>query len=857
MEQVQNEGTDLNIKNWTLEQYIEDPSQFNIGQEAPHSNLRLSDETQRMSLDGLWKFKWSAKPADRPVDFHLPAFDVAHWSSIQVPANWQMQGFGTPIYVNDRYPFPRNPPYIPTDDNPVGAYRKTFTIPDNWHQKEVFLIFEAVKTAAHFWLNGQWLGYNQDSKTPIEFRITPHLQEGQNTIAVLVYRWCDGSYLECQDFWRLSGIERSVYLQARPQVYLRDFFVHASLDQHYTDGILDINLEMGHDLTPDQAGEIEIVCKLLDAKGELVLTDQWTFTGKGSVLHRFYTTLEKVQHWTAETPYCYELLIDLKNTSGQLLEQHRCKVGFRTVEIKNAQLMVNGQAIVIKGVNRHEHDESTGHVISEASMLEDIRLMKSYNINAVRNSHYPNAARWYELCDEHGLYVVDEANIESHGMYSSEYSLADDPKWEGAHLDRVKRMLERTKNHPSVIVWSLGNEAENGVNFHKAYEWVKQRDPSRPVQYEQAFEDWNTDIVCPMYPSIDHIEAYAQKKVERPLIMCEYAHAMGNSLGNFMAYWQVIERYDCLQGGFIWDWHDQGLAAQTASGEKYWKFGGDFGGDAVPSDNNFCINGLLFPDRQPHPAIWEVKKAYQNVKFRLFDQYTGTLEVTNAFDFQTLDNVLLHWEIWTERRSICSGTTELKQLLAKQSRVVQLEQYEDFIHLSGMAYFLNVEARIREATDLLPAGHVIAQDQFPLEETPSCAFELIYFEKQQQLGLSLQETAQQIEIVGAHFRMAFGKEQGDWRSYQIGDLELIQKAPQAYFWRAPVDNDFGNGMPERCQIWRHAGTSARLQKQTVRQLSEESVQVDQHFFLPEVQTDFYFTYRIYDSGWVDLDCRFS
>ncbi|MFK7946655.1 MAG: glycoside hydrolase family 2 TIM barrel-domain containing protein, partial [Saprospiraceae bacterium] len=604
-----------------IENYYQNPEVFNIGQEKPRSNFIIFDNKSEVgkpwkespfyqSLNGKWRFNWVRKPADRPIDFYKNDFDTSNWKEITVPSNWEIEGFGVPIYVNDRYPFERNPPFIPHEYNPVGSYKRTFTIPKNWKNRQVFLRFEAVKSAAYFWLNGEFLGYNQDSKTPIEFDITKHLIEGENQISVEVYRWSDASYLECQDMWRLSGMEREVYLWSAPKVHIRDFWAKADLLDNVgqtasplpTDGLLSVEVEIvnfGSVLAGDKLLRLE----LFDQQKLVCNTDVEVMAKAMPFALRHHFNIKNIKKWTAETPNLYDFrLTILDKSNGKIIETTGCKVGFRKVEIRNAQLCINGVPITIKGVNRHEHDEKTAHVIDEKLMLLDIEMMKKANINAVRCSHYPNAARWYELCDEHGFYVVDEANIESHGMYTSEQCLADDERWQAAHLDRIERMFERTKNHACIIVWSMGNEAENGQNFRVAYDWLKARDSSRPVQYEQAFEEANTDIVCPMYPTLKHLEAYAKSSPKRPLIMCEYAHAMGNSLGNFADYWEVINGYDCLQGGFIWDLVDQGLAAEK-DGQKYWKFGGDFTdkimGENVPSDDNFCINGLLFPDRTP------------------------------------------------------------------------------------------------------------------------------------------------------------------------------------------------------------------------------------------------------------------
>lgn len=782
----------------------QDPSVYSIGQTHPHAhfipfpnqNTRQKAKIKqnspcRKSLNGKWKFHWVAKPADRPHDFYRPDFDVADWDEIEVPANWEIAGYGVPIYVNDRYPFPRNPPYIPADNNPVGSYRRSFTVTEAQRAGEVFLVFEAVKSAAYFWVNGHFIGYNQDSKTPAEFNITAYLQPGENCVAVEVYRWSDASYLECQDMWRLSGIEREVYLQFTPTTYLRDYRVTATLTEDLQDGVFDAEMQVtGKDW------QAEVV--LLHPAGRIV--KQFDLSGNNN---KIVENVKSVLPWSAEFPYLYTLQITLRDENDQTLQYTEQKIGFRTVKIKDARLHLNGKPLMIKGVNRHEHDEDNGHVITEASMLEDIRLMKQANINAVRCSHYPHAARWYELCDAYGLYVVDEANIEAHGMYTAEESLADDPEWEGAVLDRTRRMYERTKNHACIITWSLGNEAENGCNFRKSYAWLKERDASRPVQYEQAFEEENTDIVCPMYPPIVHLEDYARRNPGRPLIMCEFVHMMNNSGGSLADYWETIEKYDCLQGGFIWDWTDQGLAARTEAGEKYWKFGGDFGGAEIPSDDNFCINGITFPDRTPHPSYYEVKKVFENVKFRALDVRAGLIEVKNDFVFRDISNFKISWEIRTESGLKQSGKI-FPYLAAGEKRIYKID-YDKGIFATEEEYFLNFAVRTKSAEPCLPAGFTTAQAQF-----------LITDQRKQPTyrphsKITIKDTnAPQLSVKADDLTVTFSRDTGLLTSFRKGETEYLAAPLLPNFWRAPNDNDFGNGMPARCAIWRTAVQDMRL-----------------------------------------------
>ncbi|MEM1318919.1 MAG: glycoside hydrolase family 2 TIM barrel-domain containing protein [Bacteroidota bacterium] len=838
-------------------QFLTDPKIYNIGQELPHASLlpvadltALSQPREASpfyhSLDGQWKFRWGAGPAEQPEGFYAPDFDDADWALIKVPANWQMEGYGVPIYVNDRYAFPTEPPKVPEADNPFGAYRRVFEWPEAWRGREVFLQLEAVGAAAGCWLNGQWLGYNQDSKTPVEFRVTEQLQAGENLLAILVYQWCDGSYLECQDMWRLSGMERSVFLWSTPRQHIRDYFVKAGLGERYRDGELSVEVEL---INYDEQTVVRS-CQLLlrDHEGKMLLDQQQSIELAGNQRKTFHFQgfIPEVNRWNAEQPYLYQLALLLKEEAGRVIETLGCKVGFRTIEIRDAQLRLNGVPLIIRGVNRHEHDELNGHVITEEQMLADIRLMKQCNINAVRNSHYPNAARWYELCDEHGLYVVDEANIESHGMYDEAASLADDPLWQGGHMDRTRRMLERSKNHPCILIWSLGNEAENGCNFHHTYNWIKARDPSRPVQYEQAFEDWNTDIVCPMYPPISHLEAYAQKEPQRPLIMCEYAHAMGNSVGNLIDYWRCIRQYDCLQGGFVWDWLDQGIAAQAASGQRYWKFGGDFGGPDIPSDGNFCINGLLFPDRQPHPAYWEVKKIYQPLHFEAVDLARGTIRLHNEYQFSNLTALSIYWKLWNDQGTLAEGQLT-SALEAGQSELVVLN-LSPYLKERPLECFLDFSVRTNTASTFLPKNFEIAKAQFVLPATaPQKVFPPTGRLSEYQINNQLQLSAPEVQFT-------FNLETGELEVFRYKDIPLITTPPRPHFWRPPTDNDFGHQMPERLAIWRTA--HEQFLPHSIQWKAQEQVLATQ-FYAKELDCYFSIDYHPTADGQLQLHCRFE
>jgi len=806
----------------------ENPAALHAGTEPPRATfvpfpdaasaleLGPKESPRARSLNGLWKFHWSPRPGDRPLDFWKPAADVGGWPETPVPSNWMFQGYDIPIYVNMSYEFARNPkpPFVPHDRNPVGSYRRTFTVPADWAGMDVYLHFGAVKSFFYVWVNGEKLGFSKDSKTPAEWNITRFLKPGENVLAAEVYRLSDGSYLECQDFWRLAGIERDVYLYAAPKVRIRDFEVRAGLDDRYRDGRLAVTVDLG---PAASAGPVpaSVSLTLLDAAGRKVLGEKRPAASSpdGRTVVRFDASLAGVARWSAETPALYRLVLELLDGAGKPVEAVTTKIGFRTSEIKNGQLLVNGIPVLLKGVNRHEHDPSGGHVIPEESMRRDIELMKQANINAVRTCHYPNDPRWYELCDEYGLYLVDEANIESHGMGYGPESLAKDPAWGPAHLDRVRRMVERDKNHPSIIIWSLGNEAGDGVNFEDAYAWLKKRDPSRPVQYERAELRAHTDIYCPMYESIEGMIKYASVKQDRPLIQCEYAHAMGNSTGNLQDYWDAIESHDQLQGGFIWDWVDQGFAAKNAKGEFFWAFGGDYGPADVPSDQNFCCNGLVGPDRAPHPALSEVRKVYQSVKFRPADLAAGRIEVRNRYDFIGLDRFDLDWELSASGIRTASGTVPKPAIAPHGSSIVRLP-LPRFQAQPGLEYFLNLTLRAREAGPGVPKGHIVASEQIPLAAGLKA---VAAASASAHPPLTVDDGPRFLRVAGRDFTVRFDRLTGALDSFVVEGHELIGSGIEPNYWRAPTDNDFGNQMPRRLSVWRQASLYRDLEALAVRE----------------------------------------
>jgi beta-galactosidase len=807
------------------------------------------------SLNGTWKFNWVRKPAERPLKFYENGYDTAGWHDIEVPGNWELQGFGVPIYTDTAYPFPANPPHIPHDYNPVGSYKRFFTVPANWQSRQVFLHFGGVKSAMYVWLNGRKVGFSQGSKTPAEFNITRFLQKGQNSLSVEVYRWSDGAYLEGQDYWKISGIERDVFLFSTPDVYIKDFFAAADLDRDYRHGNLSLDIQLKNAQT--KKVEKHSISVTLSAPGEtgspiLEMTGDVTLKKEAVQGLHFKKTVKNPLKWTAETPNLYTLVIALKDSSGKIIEVAACKTGFRKVEIKEGQLLVNGRAITVKGVNRHEHEPRTGRVVSEEYMMKDIRLMKRHNINAVRTSHYPNVPRWYELCDRYGLYVIDEANIESHGMgYDPDKALANRPEWRQAFLDRTISMVERDKNHPCIIIWSLGNESGEGVNFQATYDWIKQRDKTRPVQSEDAGLNPYTDIYCPMYLRIRQIREYADRKKERPLILCEYAHAMGNSVGNLQDYWDVIDNHKQLHGGFIWDWVDQGILKKNNRGEEFFAYGGDFGPPGTLSDKNFCINGLVSPDRKLHPHIYEVKQVYRYIKARPMDLLNGKIEIINKYDFIGLDHVAMTWNIMGEDKEVARGELPGFAIAPGSAAEVSLP-LPRFEALPGVEYFLNLSFKTKNKTPLIPAGFELAKEQFKL---PICK-PLSKMNLGKTGKLKLDNGPGSIKITGNNFTIIIDKKKGEITSWVYRGREFIKSGPVPNFWRAPTDNDFGNDMQKRCRVWRKAGEERKISSLRVERLSSKEIEIHAAAVIPAGNSRYYTTYRVLGSGDMVIHNRF-
>lgn len=842
----------------------ENPLVNEINREAPRAHFipyttveqaredHLWNSPLLLSLNGKWKFKLAQHPDSRPFWFFKEDYDTSKWDEIDVPANWEQQGYDYPIYVNVVYPHKPTPPVIEGNHNPVGNYKRTFEVPATWKGKEVYLHAGAVSSNLSLWINGEFVGYSEDSKTPAEFNITKYLKKGSNSIALEVFRWSDGSYLEDQDFWRMSGITRDIFLQAREPQHIRDFRVIAGLDSTYLNGTFSLKIELAN-LAQDNA-PVVVEALLNDGATPLETFTRQVEATPGTTAVEFTGTYPNIKTWSAEIPNLYELLIILKNNNGDTLEVLRQDVGFRTSEIKNGRLLINGQYVYIKGTNIHEHHMKTWHVLDMETMLQDIKLMKAHNINTVRTSHYPQPELWYKLCNKYGLYLVDEANIESHGMGYGDRSLAKDSTWKAAHLYRTRNVFERDKNQPSVVIWSLGNEAGNGVNFYATYDYLKSVETTRPVQYEQAHQDRNTDIVCPMYMRIEHMEKYAQTNPDRPLIQCEYAHAMGNSVGNLQDYWDVIEKYDALQGGIIWDWVDQGLLTQDEAGKPFWAYGGDFGPDSLYTDGNFCCNGLVNPDRGVKPSLLEVKKVYQYIGFRPVNLATGEIAIVNKYAFRNLSDFDFTWEVTGDGKVISSGT--LPAVTAAPGEVVHVKPEFTIDQQPGTEYFLTFRAKIKEIRGLEEAGWEIAAEQFTLP----------YFREAAPLAIkqlpkvSVEENETSVTITGEGFSVAFDKSTGIMTSYKKGDTEFLKLGPIPDFWRAPTDNDFGNGLDKRSKVWRKAGETRKITSVKVMK-QETAARVTLDFNLvneaDEPIATYQSVYTVYGSGDVRVDNQFK
>ncbi|EJB5270220.1 beta-galactosidase [Vibrio vulnificus] len=785
----------------------ENPQSVNIHCLKAHSPLasfrdmahaRDGIHAQRQSLNGQWKFKLFDAPEQVEGQFTQADFNDAEWDEIPVPSNWQLHGYDKPIYANIKYPFDVNPPFVPRE-NPTGCYRTRVSLSPVDLLNTQRIIFDGVNSAFHLWCNGTWVGYSQDSRLPAEFDLTSHLVAGENTLAVMVMRWCDGSYLEDQDMWWLSGIFRDVTLLSKPQHCIEDVFITPNLDACYRDGSLSVVTT----ITAPETYQVQV--QLFEGKQavtepNIARPHNRRIDERGTWNDVVFQTLHlrEPKKWSAETPNLYRLVVSLLDENGTHLESEAYPVGFRKVEISEGQLKLNGKPLLIRGVNRHEHHPELGHVMTEEDMIRDICLMKQYNFNAVRTAHYPNHPRWYELCDQYGLYVCDEANIETHGMQPMS-RLSSDPQWAHAYMSRYTQMVLRDKNHPSIIIWSLGNESGHGSNHNAMYAWSKNFDPSRPVQYEGGGSNTSaTDIIAPMYARVNTLvadEAVPKWPIKkwislpnetRPLILCEYAHAMGNSLGSFNDYWTAFREFPRLQGGFIWDWVDQGLSQWDENGQHFWAYGGDFGDEI--NDRQFCINGLIFPDRTVHPTLQEAKYCQRmlTVSLQAQTQAACTLLVTNENLFRATDNEQLNWSLLENGQVIQTGSQVLNVGADSQT---SLEIALNFTPKAQAQYHLNIDICLIEATSWAPEGHVVATEQIALRNHAGLAMPTL--RTQPAPNLTQNGHAIVVRSLDEKHQWCWDSQSGLLVEWNVDGKAQMLAAPQDNFFRAPLDNDIG------------------------------------------------------------------
>ena len=795
--------------------------------------------TNYMTLNGTWKFNWVKDADSRPTDFWKTGFNDKGWDDLQVPAVWELNGYGDPIYVNVGYAwrnqFQNNPPEVPTENNHVGSYRREIVVPASWKGKDIIAHFGSVTSNMYLWVNGRYVGYSEDSKLEAEFDLTPYLKPGQkNLIAFQVFRWCDGTYLEDQDFFRYSGVGRDCYLYARNKKRIQDIRVTPDLDAAYQNGSLAVNLDL------KGSGKVDL--ELVDAQGKQVATATANKSGLVTM------NVENPKKWSAETPYLYTLRASMQGSN----EVIPVKVGFRKIELKGDQILVNGKAVLFKGADRHEMDPDGGYVVSRERMLQDILRMKQLNINAVRTCHYPDDNLWYDLCDQYGIYVVAEANIESHGMGYGKETLAKNPSYKKAHMERNQRNVQRGYNHPSIIFWSLGNEAGYGPNFEQCYTWIKNEDKTRAVQYEQAGTNEFTDIFCPMYYDYDACKKYSEGNIDKPLIQCEYAHAMGNSQGGFKEYWDLIRKYPKYQGGFIWDFVDQSNHWKNKDGIDIYGYGGDFNKyDA--SDNNFNDNGLISPDRRPNPHAHEVGYFYQSIWTTPGDLSKGEIKVYNENFFRDLSAYYMEWQLLANGEVMQTGVVQDLNVAPQQTATLKLNLNTEKI-CPCKELLLNVTYKLKAAETLMPAGSTVAYDQLTIRPYTAKALEL---KNQKASNLDIvvpvikDNDHNYLIVEGENFIIEFNKHNGYLSRYEADGMQLLNPGAQLTpnFWRAPTDNDYGAGLQHRYAVWKNPGLKLTSLKQSIE--NEQAI-VQAEYEMKAVKGKLFLTYVINNEGAVKV-----
>lgn len=852
---------------------------------APHATLMpyaskiLAIEGDRYSssycqmLNGKWHFKWSPDPASRPVDFYKKDFDDSDWKTIDVPSNWQLQGFGIPLYSNRPFPFVKNPPRVMDEPdpefntyksrNPIGSYKYKFEVSADWDGKQIFLHFDGVDSYMNLWIDEKYVGTGQGSRTPMEFDITDLVTPGQtHEIAAEVYRFCAGSYLEDQDMWRLSGIFRNVYLMATPKVHIRDFFINTNLDENYTDAEISIDLDIANYTNKPAVGP-NYKLELFDSNGELAYTIDGEFNAmapdispRTQAFVNFSGKIENPLKWSAEYPNLYKGVLTLINPqTKEEMEIISTDVGFRSIEIANSQVLVNGVPVLFKGVNRHEHDPDNGHYISEELMIKDILLMKRHNINAVRTSHYPNDPHWYELCNKYGIYLMDEANVESHGVgYKPEETLANKPNWAAQHVNRNMRMVERDKNHPSIIFWSMGNEAGAGVCFQAAVDAIHKRDRSRPVHYQR--DNSVADIESNMYLPVSSIINKGKDDSPKPFFLCEYAHAMGNAIGNLEEYWDAFKTYDRLIGGCIWDWVDQAIRKVDKDGIEYFAYGGDFGD--YPNGGNFCINGIVDADRNVTPKLLDVCKVFQYINATAIDLEEGKINITNEYDFTNLNEFDIYWQLQEDGTTLREGTLKPVSAEPHTSVDITLHYTKPKTIIPGAVYTVKVAFKRREANLSMEKGYTVAYDQFTAWHEKEGSISTVQQIAEQTKGswdkVKVTENAEVLRIENKDFLIEFNKSEA-----RIVELMYYNKhvlsgpGPELNVYRAPIDND---------DWFETAWFKAGLDKLEVVPVEFEFSEHDgfwqittklKYTGLKESSFELLTQYQVFANGWINID----